>query len=172
MLVILSIVMQPNGLRHLTAGFERIDDALLSIEKSFSSEPSDPTEHADLINGEALRQEIDLLLDLASRQNMQSYEPFEQASWPDGIRELTPLDVTYFNATASPDANGIFLVMEKRQAWVAGVLICRQRKPEWQGQFLDGRVVHAGPDFGFKRLSKDAHFWHWIREGSTIQKEP
>ncbi len=135
----------------------------LSLEELVTGERLEPTPKARPFLETDLAEAVHALLVTAHQNGVSNYEEIARADWPADAKRLNPDAIGFFDSKSHPDGEGVLFVVERHRDWKAGVLVCRQRKSEWQGAHLSGQVTSAGPDFGFRRLKQDGHFWHWYR---------
>jgi hypothetical protein len=142
---------------------DRLDSALISVENLVTGERSEPTPTATPFLEARLGSAVQTLLASAEEFRFSPYREIPKSQWPADILRLSPVAVVYFDSERHPDGNGIIIVVERHRDWDAGLLFCQQRNSEWQGIHLNGQIMRAGPDFGFRRLKEDGFFWHWYR---------
>jgi len=142
---------------------DRLDSAMIAVEEAVTGERSEPTARAGVLLEADLDSAVEALLVKAEADGYGPYQEFATNDYPSAIQGLKPVAVLHFDSRSHPDGVGVLLVLERHRDWDAGVLICKQRNSEWQGVHLNGQIMSAGPDFGFRRLRKDGVFWHWYR---------
>lgn len=142
---------------------DRMDSGLVPVEHLITGERSEPTPSAMSFLEADLDSAVQTLFVRAEQEQRSSYSKFFETEWPAEIQRLNPVAVVYFDSRSHPDGDGVIIVVERHRDWDAGLLFCRQRNSEWQGVHLNGQIMSAGPDFGFRRLRKDGAFWHWYR---------
>jgi hypothetical protein len=159
------IVLWQQGSGGPASLMDRLDSALFAIEEAVTGERSEPTARAGVFLEADLGSALEALLVKAQAEGYSSYQQFATNDCPSAIQGLQPVAVMYFDSRSRPDGDGVLFVLERNRDWEAGVLICRQRNSEWQGVHLNGQIMSAGPDFGFRRMQRDGVFWHWYRRG-------
>jgi hypothetical protein len=142
---------------------DRLNSAMIAVEEAVTGERSEPTARAGMSLEADLGTAVNALLVKAEADGYGAYREFATNDCPSAIQDLNPVAVRYFDSKSHPDGVGVLFVLERHRDWDAGVLIYRQRNSEWQGVHLNGQIMSAGPDFGFRRLHKVGIFWHWYR---------
>ncbi|MCD8535622.1 MAG: hypothetical protein LR011_12905 [Verrucomicrobia bacterium] len=132
-----------------------------AVEELVTGEPAEPTSSALRFLEMDHVAAVQALCGNAHEKQYLPYEEMPKSEWPADILNLKPVAVLYFQSRKHPDGEGIIIVVERHRGWDAGILICVHRSPEWQGPHLNGQIMSAGPDFGFRRMEKNGHFWHW-----------
>lgn len=156
------------------SGRELLDLVMISAGEVVTGERSEPTPMARPFLKANLGSEVEALLAIAAAEKYSTYEEFPETEWPPAIQRLKPAAVVYFDSKSMPDGAGVIILVERYGEWDMGILFSQLRNSEWQGVHLDGHVMRAGPEYGFRRLKKDGVFWHWYKRNwaSTQQGGP
>ena len=121
-----------------------------------------PTPGADPYTLADLGSAFTNLLRYARDGQFDSYDEIDGEDWPLQVKALRPLKVRYYDNPESPDAEGIFFVLESRKRHEVGVMRWLDRRPNWTNS-PTGHVVKGTPHGGFRKMRRPGHFWHWYK---------
>lgn len=118
-----------------------------------------PIPAADPYTVSNLQPAVTTLLIYARDGELESYDEIDSEDWPLDVKSLRPLKVRYYDNLGSPDAEGIFFVLESRKGYEVGVMRWIDRKPNWPDT-PSGKVVKGPANGGFRKMTKPGQFWH------------
>ena len=121
-----------------------------------------PTANADPYTLSTLDTAFTNLLLYARDGQYSNYDELISDDWPLDVKALRPLKIRYYDNTNSPDAEGIFFVLETRKGYEVGVMRWIDRNPNWRNT-PPGNLVKGTPAGGFRKMTKPGQYWHWYR---------